>query len=157
MPDRVLLISNHWEWNFLSVLSLLIRMVTYGPNHAAILRDGKVYEMVGSGLKVTPFADWKRLKRRQVKAYQPLFPLQEVPVTGGYGFLDLVQFFLHIVRRKWLLIGHDWNGKDGVRLWPGLFCSEYVGLALGRNDAHLLAPVDLASLPELVYVETFTT
>ncbi|NEM96164.1 hypothetical protein [Pontibacter burrus] len=154
---RILLISNYWEWNFLSVLSLLIRMLTYGPNHAAILVDGKVQELVGSGYKETDFEQWKAMKRRQVKVYEPLVPLVDVPVHGGYGFLDLLQFGLHIVRRKWLLIGHDWNGKDGVRLWPGLFCSEYVGLCLGRKDAHLLAPADLEKLPELRYVETFTT
>jgi len=154
---RVLLISNSIDWNPLHWLSLLIRIFTYGPNHAALLEHGLVKEMVGSGYKETPLEEWLPMTRREVKVYRPLVELQQVDISGGYGFLDLVQFFLHIVRKKWLLRGNDWNGRDGVRLMPGVFCSEYIGLLLGREDAHLLAPADLQHVPELELELEFVT
>lgn len=177
--DRILLVYNHWEWKPLAVLSLLIRMFTYGPNHAVILKDDYVHEMVGSsfiwaikrffkrpvscepnqgcGYKVTHLKDWLNLANREVIEMKPLVPIQVPIVAEGYGFFDLIQIFLHIVRKKWLLIGNNWNGKDGTRLWPGIFCSEFIGLALGRKDAHILTPADLQYIPELIKVREFST
>lgn len=176
---RILLVYNHWEWSFLAVLSLLIRVFTYGPNHAVILLDGKVHEMVGSswrwtlkrilgkpvscapnqgcGYKVTPFDEWFKLANREVIEFRPLVPVVIPEVDKGYGFLDLLQIFLHIIRKKWFLIGHKWNGRDGTRIWQGIFCSEFIGLALGRSDAHILAPADLQLLPELEFIGEFST
>lgn len=155
--ERVLIISNYLSRNPITWFSLLIRMVTYGPNHAARYKDGYVFEMVGSGLKRTELGEWLGSAKRKVRVYIPTVTTTEPNLKGGYGFLQIVQFFLHIVRRKWLLIGHDWNGRDGTKLLPGTFCSQYIGLYLGRPDAYLLAPVDLQQIPELKFEYEFET
>lgn len=177
--DRVFLVYNHWEWKPRAVLSLLIRIFTYGPNHCAILKDGYVHEMVGSGFgwslkkligqpvsyaanhgcgyKVTPYQEWWRHTSRKVVEMKPRQPLRVSEVNEGYGFLDLLQIFFHIIRTKWFLIGHKWNGRSGTRIWPGVFCSEYVGRWICREDAHILTPADLQFVPELEYVREFET
>lgn len=179
MQTRILLVYNHWEWKPLAILSLLIRIFTYGPNHAVILKDGLVHEMVGSswiwmfkkifglpvscapnegcGYKVTPFDEWQSRASREIIEMQPVVPVIIPEVDKGYGFLDLLQIFFHIIRKKWFLIGNKWNGRDGTRIWPGIFCSEFIGMALGREDAHVLTPADLQYIPELVKVREFST
>lgn len=177
--DSVLLIYNHWEWKATDPLSLSIRMVTYGPNHTARRRGDKVHEMVGSslwwvikkalrfkvsyepnegsGYRVTPYDEWLKSATREVIEMEPVVPMDEPTGGEGYGYLDLIQIFLHIVRTKWLLVGNKWNGKDGCRLWPGTTCAEYVAKALGRLDAHILTPADLQHIPELRKIGEFST
>jgi hypothetical protein len=179
MNDRIYIVSNYWQWKPLAVLSLLIRIVCYGYNHVAFEKDGLIYEMVGSGFfwsirkllgkpvsyqpnegsgyKVTPLAEWLRHSDRRVVEMRPTFPLILPEVNEGYGFLDLLQILLHIIRRKWLLIGHDWNGVDGCRFWHGYFCSEFVGLALQHPKYFNLTPLDIRLLPELEFVQEFET
>lgn len=177
--SKILLIYNRFTWKPVTLLSFIIRVLTYGPNHAAEKRGNEVHEMVGSdlwwtikklvglpvsyepnkgcGYKVTPWEEWISSTPRIVRVYKPMVELKAVDVKEGYGFLDLIQFFLYIIRRKWLLIGNDWNGKDGVRIWSGLFCSELMGKRVGRKDAHLLAPADLQHIPELKFEYEFET
>lgn len=178
--DRVYVIANYWQWKPLALLSLLIRVVCYGVNHVAFEKDGIVHEMVGSGFlwsikkllgypvsyaankgsgyKTTPLAEWLKHSDRRVIELRPKQPLVIPEIAQGYGFLDLVQILLHIIRRRWLLIGHDWNGRDGSRLWQGYFCSELVGMAMSREDAHNLTPLDLLLMPDcLEFVQEFET
>ncbi|WP_187261304.1 hypothetical protein [Pontibacter beigongshangensis] len=155
---RVLLVSNHLTWNPITWLSFLIRVFTCSHvNHAAILHEGQVYEMVGKGLAVTPYEKWLTHTRREVVVMKPKVPVQLPVVACGYGFLDLVQILLHIIRKKWLLRGNSWNGVSGTRLWSGLICSEYVGLALGKEKPHLVMPCDLLFAPELEFEKEFST
>lgn len=177
--DRVYIVSNYWQWKPLAVLSFAIKIFCYGLNHVVLEKDGYVHEMVGSGwrwtlrkllgkpvsyapnegsgYKKTPLAEWLHHSDRRVVEMRPKVPLVLPEVTQGYGFLDLIQILLHIVRRRWLLIGHDWNGQDGCRLWQGDFCSEYVGRALQHPKAHNLTPMDIRLLPELEFVQEFET
>lgn len=179
--DRVYIIANYWQWKFsiLPALSFLIRMVCYGYNHVAFEKDGYVYEMVGSGFrwslrklfgkpvsyapnagsgyKRTPLAEWLHHSNRKVTEMRPKQPLIIPEVNAGYGFLDLIQITLHVVRRRWLLTGHDWNGTDGCRMWQGDFCSEFAGKALQHGRPHNLTPMDIRLLPELEFVQEFET
>lgn len=177
--DRIYIIANYWQWKPLAMLSLFIRIVCYGLNHAAFEKDGLVHEMVGSnlwwsikkffgrpvsfapnegsGYKTTPLEEWLTHSNRRVVEMQPKQPLIIPEVKQGYGFLDLIQITLHIIRRRWLLIGHDWNGTDGCRLWHGYFCSEFVGMALQHPQPHSLTPIDLRLLPDLEFKGEFET
>lgn len=177
--DRVYIVANYWQWklSILPTLSLFIRIFCYGLNHTAIEKNGIVHEMVGSGFrwsirkllgkpvsykanegsgyKTTPLAEWLKHSNRRVVEMRPKNELVIPEVTQGYGFLDLIQILLHIIRRRWFLIGHDWNGADGCRLWQGDFCSEFVGKALGHKTPHNLTPMDIRLLPELEFVQEF--
>ena len=166
---RVFVIANHWEWKWLAILSLLIRIVGYGWNHVAREHNGVVYEMVGckfswivkrflgkqvsyapnegSGWTVTPLEEWLKKTKRKVIVLEALVPLVNRKRCAGYAFLDLPQILLHIIRTKWLLIGHSWNGTSGTRLWKGEFCTEGVGLDYGLQDAHTMAPIDYLMRP----------
>lgn len=176
---KVLLVSNYW--NGTNVLSFLIRIVGYGINHAAILVDGTVHEMrgsnykwvikkllgkevsyeanQGSGYTTTPYDKWLTTSNRKVKimGIKKEVNIIKPEIKEGYGFLDLIQILLYIIRVKWLMIGNDWNGKDGCRLWEGDFCSEFTGKWIGEKDCHILLPIDLLSSSKLVYESEIRT
>ena len=83
-------------------------------------------------------------------------------IMGGsyvrYGFLDLLQIAAHIIRTKWMgRRERAWDGVKGTRLWRGVVCSELVGLALGRGDAHILTPAELMYLKELTFEREIET
>ena len=151
----------------ITYLSLAIRVFTCSKwNHAAILKDNMVYEMVGSGLLQTPYDEWLTSKDRTVRVYNSNVPI-EVPfqtaydIIGGshvrYGFLDILQIAKHLIRTKWFGKLDNWDGRKGTRLWTGIICSELVGLALRRKDAHLIIPSEIGYLPELVFEREFKT
>jgi hypothetical protein len=153
---RVLLIKNKLSLDPITWLGVIIRLFSPRANHAAILKNGKVYEMVGSGLKISHYDDWLNLCNRTVVMMKPIVCMKLPIINGKYGFLDLIQVGLNVIRKK-LQWGNTWNGKDGVRLWEGTICSEYVGLALGRKDAHILTPDDLFDINELQFEAQFET
>jgi len=175
-------IYNYWEWAVRDILSLCIRILTCGPNHAVSIEDGYVYEMVGSslwwvikkklgykvsyepnegsGYKKTPLAEWMLLHNRKVRIHRPLVKFKKVLIKEGYGFLDLIQIALHIIRTVWFMIGNGWNGTDGTGFWQGLVCSEFIALKLGRADAKRATPADLERVqkePDLAYEFEFET
>ncbi len=178
---RVYLMWNYWDWHNIkeSVLPLLIRIVTSGPNHAAWEENGIIKEMQGSnwrwilkkllGLPVsyaanegsgyteTPLDEWLLKRNRRVKVMIPVVPVHEVEITEGYGFLDLPQGLLHHARTKWFLCGNNWNGKSGTRIWKGMVCSEYLARKLGKKLAHLFFPSTLEHDPDLEFEYEFYT
>jgi hypothetical protein len=149
------LITNRFNWKWLDLFSLLLRVILNGPNHSVIFKDGLVYEMVGSGLKITELDKWLTLTKRSIKVYKPLVPVT-LPEATKYGYLDLIQIGLHLLRKK-LGVGKSWNGVDGTRLWKGTICSEYCALAIGREDAHIQTPTSLQYIKELSFEYEFTT
>lgn len=176
---QVLLIYNHLNLNPQVILQILIRMFTGGPNHAAKLKDGIVHEMIGSsliwtvkkllgykvsyepnqgsGYKTTPFEEWKLKGRRIVLVLEPTVPLRETPVKEGYAYLALPLSLIHIILTKWLLLDTtNWKIYKYLNL-AGKLCSEYIASELGRDDAYLISPADLLSIPELRLVGKFTT
>lgn len=168
--ESVYVNADYWDWKRFNILSLLIRMLCFGFNHVARRKGNTVYEMKGakfswivrkllgkpvsyapnegSGLTATPYEEWLTHANRKVIELEPLVPLLDREHKAGYGFLDLIQMFLQVVRRVWLMVGNDWNGQDGCRLWEGEFCTEFVGNDYGIPDAHLLAPISYLMMPE---------
>lgn len=165
MEDRILLVYNYWEWDLKAILSLLIRMVTGGPNHCAAKKDDIVHEMVGSevwwmikkalgkpvsyepnegsGYRTTPYEDWLIHKDRIVIEMIPDKPLVIPKVTEGYGFIDLIQIFFQIVRTKWFMGGNKWNGRDGTRFLGGWICSEFTEMCRQKETCWGVLPIDI--------------
>lgn len=157
---RILLIHNRLRWHPLTWLSLAIRMFTCSKwNHVAVELNGVVWESIGKGVIKTPLQEWLHKSDRVVL---PLIPEAEyggfaIEAVEGqpYGFTDLIQIALHIIRTRWFATGNNWNGKDGTR--PGWFCSELVAVVLGIDRPHLLMPCDFPFLRGLKAGEEFET
>jgi hypothetical protein len=179
--SRILLVFNPFSIKQpVTLLSFIIRVVTCSKwNHAAILQGGYVHEMTGtsfrwlikkllgmkvsyapnegSGYTVTKWDKWYSKTGRTVAQFKPKVPVKIPYLQEGYGFLDLIQILLHLIRTRWQGKAESWDGVRGTRLWKGTFCSELAGIALGCKDAHLLTPADLAFLPELEYEREYET
>lgn len=157
--SKVLLVHNRFSlWQPITWLGFIIRVVTCSKwNHAAILHNGYVWESVGRGIICTPYGEWEAKANRTVLVMKPKDPINIRLRVGNYGFLDLLQIFLHIIRTKWIGIGNDWNGESGTKLWKGFICSEFVGLSLGAPKAYLLTPADILHLPGLTIEKEFET
>lgn len=145
-------------------LSLAIRVfLCWFENHSAFLKDGVVHEVIGKGKKETPIAEWLQAYRRKVRVYDPGRPLvipEKVGLITGrirYGHLDLIQILLYLIRSRWFGIAREWNGRDGVKLWPGVICSEYLGLAMREPKAWLITPADVPAIAGVKYLFSFET
>jgi hypothetical protein len=168
IPFRVLLVHNHVSGHPVTWLSFLIRVVTCSKwNHVALeftyQGQRQVVESIGKGVICTPWEEWFTHARRIVKPMSRAGLEVAADVLLGdlvgqpYGFLDLMQLFLHLVRTRWLGSSRSWNGRDGVFGRPGLFCSELVALLLGYPAPHLVTPGDLEHCRDLVPGAEFTT
>ena len=157
-------------------LSLPIRVFTFGGNHSIEINEGTVLEYtafslrwrlkrllgypvsyapnMGSGYRETPLHEWVKESTRVVKIYRPTVPLCEVnTLHSGYSWLKIVQICLNTVRKKWLVSGNTWNGRDGAgRYKKDLFCSEYVAKRMGFSKPYLITPGDLEKVKELEWV-----
>jgi hypothetical protein len=161
--------------------SLPIRVFTFGGNHSIEIENGIVKEYTafslawrfkrllgcpvsylpnqGSGYRETPLNEWGKESTRVVKIYRPTVELCEVnTLHSGYSLLKIVQICLNTVRKKWLVSGNTWNGRDGAgRHKSDLFCSEYNALRLGFSKPYLITPGDLESVRELEWCFDFET
>lgn len=152
-------------------ISLPIRMVTCSQeNHAGLFFDKhkQFWDSTQYGIDVCDEDEYLKKDHRIVSEYEvdlKMLGLTEDEVYDrvltyrghGYGYLDIAQVLLHIVRRNWLGIGNDWNGVSGVEKRPGIFCSEFVAKVLGFRNPHLWFPGTLKHHPALRYVRTFET
>lgn len=158
---KVLLIHNRFRWySIITWLSLLIRVFTCSKwNHTAIEYSDEtgtfIIESVGKGVIVTRGLDWLHKSDRIVLPLslaidanpREIFERAKALEGKGYGFFDLVQILLHIIRTKWFASGNSWNGKDGVLGLEGWFCSELTSHAVSIPDAHLVVPGAFEYMP----------
>ena len=157
LQTRILIIKNYWdkEQILLSAFSKLLSFILNGPNHAAILKDGMVHEMIGKGKVVTPYEEWLLKTNRLVYEYKPLVAVKLPKKDLPYGYWDLIPVGLNLLWYK--ITGKRlWNGEDMV-IKEGYFCSEYIAVALGLDKAYLHTPVSLMKIDELKLVSTFKT
>lgn len=152
---QILLVHNRFKWREpLTYLSYFIRVFTCSKwNHLAVKVGPQVVESIGTGVVVTPYADWQAKADRIVL---PLTPEKEVD-SGAvlalkglpYGHLDLVQIARKIKAERW--DGKEWNGKN----FEGHICSELGLVLLGKKG--LIAPADFENMPGLVKGEEYET
>ena len=161
--EWVLVVSNRFWFHYVYLFSLsikvfqkLLRLHHSDYNHALRVKDGYTIEMLGNGRNVEPVEQWIRKQRRKVIVLKPKQPFKEVEAMP-YGYADIVQIVLHYLRKNVLKRGNSWNGKDGVKRWPGYFCSEEVSLACGMEKAYLSLPCQIPGFDCLEVVGTFET
>lgn len=119
--------------------------VSYAPN-------------AGCGYKETPFKEWGRKHNRYVWEFEPTVEVQPVTIDFFYGFFDLPQIGLMILRKEYLKTGNTWNGEDGVcKTWAGVVCSELVALILKLKKPFTYWPERLRNVPELKYLREYKT
>lgn len=161
-------VNNHFMASPIYIFSLAIKAFQYiiskkyrvtgrwRYNHTIRVVDGYVIEMLAAGRVTTRLDEWVMKHKRTVVFFRPLIPFL-LRIAKPYDFFGIPQVSLHHVRQG-LKIGNSWNGVSGVpKSWEGEFCSEELGLALGRENAHHLLPCQIFELEELQEEETVET
>lgn len=161
--EWVLVVSNRFWFHYVYLFSLSIKAFQWllgfkhwEYNHALRVKGGYTVEMLGNGRNVEPIGDWIAKQRRKVIVLKPKQPFTEVEAMP-YGYADIPQIILHYVRKNVLKRGNTWNGRDGVKRWPGYFCSEEVSLACGMEKAHLSLPCQIPAFDCLELVGEIET
>jgi hypothetical protein len=168
--NRILAVHNKLRFSPVTWLSLAIRVFTCSwINHIAIdytnnEGERKVLESLGEGVVEYSYEEWLKRSDRDVLE---LFVDEDIinvdleaalDLKGSkYGFLDLVQILIWIIRTKWFGIGNNWNGIDGTILWKGIICSELGGILIKHKTPYLLMPSDFPYIQGIRVGEVFTT
>lgn len=159
----VFVVSNRFWFHYVYIFSFLIktfqrllRFEHWRYNHALRVVDGYTIEMLGNGRNSEPIEQWVAKQKRKVKVYRPVQPFREVEAMP-YGYADILQIVLHYFRKNIIKRGNSWNGRDGVKKWPGYFCSEEIGRACGIENPHVLLPCQIPAMECLEYVGEFET
>jgi hypothetical protein len=169
--NRILAVHNKYRFmQPVTWLSLVIRAVTCSRiNHIAIEYtndegERRVIESIGKGVVDCSYEEWFTRSDREVLELFVDKDVIEVDLEGAlklkgdsYGFLDLIQILLWIIRTKWLGVGNDWNGVDGVYKWKGIICSELGGVVIKHPTPYLLMPSDFPFLKGIIIGNVFKT
>jgi hypothetical protein len=168
--NRILGVHNKLRLSPITWLSLTIRIATCSwINHIAIdytndKGERRVIESLGEGVVDYPYEEWLTRSDRYVLELFVDEDIIDIDLDAvislrgeKYGFLDLVQILIWIIRTKWFGLGHDWNGEDGTNLWKGIVCSELGGVLIKHKTPHLLMPSDFPFIQGIIKGEVFKT